>query len=338
MTTRDEVLHNIDALKSLAQSHFYGRTGFIELMESLGKIRALTQCIPDIARDVPPDLRSELEWAVAQLGWAKGGGRTKRFENAIYGAMKAIGDGAIARNQYCALDFEIMELIREAEQYAAARNGIVDYDSAGSVSTFKLELARKNAAEIDPDRPFFGKEAEDLRKGIETVLAEWNEIDAKGALQTLLDTTDARDSLAYLRANEESHPGDDSIDEKEDYHRCDGTIDEFDGAVDEWAEWVDERARNNEAKIAQLQEALEKSAELTDILVRNQELLRSRFEALFSVTESLQKAKMDLLGKLDAVNVSLRKFSTRIDALGMRSGEIEYRLDKIEQEKAKKKE
>lgn len=56
-----------------------------------------------------------------------------------------------------------------------------------------------------------GREAEELRKGIENIIAgksdiyvnfedrvDWDEV--KDALQRLLDKTDARDSLAYLEA------------------------------------------------------------------------------------------------------------------------------------------
>ncbi len=47
-----------------------------------------------------------------------------------------------------------------------------------------------------------GAEAEELRSGIETIMADMDEEEAwsRRALQRLLDKTDARDSLAFLSA------------------------------------------------------------------------------------------------------------------------------------------
>jgi hypothetical protein len=50
-----------------------------------------------------------------------------------------------------------------------------------------------------------GLEAEELRKGVEKIIGEYTDVendDITQALQRLLDTTDARDSLAFLEATQ----------------------------------------------------------------------------------------------------------------------------------------
>lgn len=59
-----------------------------------------------------------------------------------------------------------------------------------------------------PEHGFIhGKEAEELRKGIENIIrkGEWrqNTHDVLCSLQKLLDTVDARDSLAWLESHED---------------------------------------------------------------------------------------------------------------------------------------
>lgn len=65
----------------------------------------------------------------------------------------------------------------------------------------RLADAEGEGCTLHGDAPH-GKEAEELRKGIELLMGKWASVHRR-ELQALLDRVAARDSLAHLRANEE---------------------------------------------------------------------------------------------------------------------------------------
>lgn len=72
-------------------------------------------------------------------------------------------------------------------------------EASAEITRLRGALDAYESGEV-PGCPQRGKEAEELRKGIEELLAEYSSglVDAD-ALQRLLDDVDARDSLAHLQ-------------------------------------------------------------------------------------------------------------------------------------------
>jgi hypothetical protein len=119
-------------------------------------------------------------------------------------AREALGDGATVREtQYdghlaIARIPALVEVTAVSASSMAARRQLRDL--------LERIIAGQNAGEgctLHADAPH-GKEAEELRSGIEQIIARSNAYvsDVHADLRTLLDQVNARDSLAHLRAKE----------------------------------------------------------------------------------------------------------------------------------------